>query len=100
MAGYAGSKACPTVVVRLRPLTPQGAILMYDITNRNTFNSVAGWMDSVSEHASPNITMILVGHKSDLDDEREVQTQEGQKVWSKSPWALITLIHLRHILFI
>ena len=53
---------------------------MYDITNRNTFTSVAGWMDSVSEHASPNITMILIGHKADLEDERNVGTQEGQKV--------------------
>ena len=66
---------------------------MYDITNRNTFTSVAGWMDSVSEHASPNITMVLVGHKCDLDDERDVEIQEGQKVWNKSPWALTTFVY-------
>ena len=53
---------------------------MYDITSRNTFSNTIGWIDSVSEHGSPHIRVALVGHKTDLDHERSVSTQEGQMV--------------------
>ena len=42
--------------------------------------NVVGWMDSVAEHASPNIQMAVVGHKCDLEEERSVRTEEGEKV--------------------
>ncbi len=53
---------------------------MYDITSRDSFTSVAGWMESVEEHASSSITLVIVGHKLDLHEERNVTTEEGKKV--------------------
>ena len=58
----------------------QGAILVYDVTSRGSFNNIVGWMQSVTEHGSPNIRIAIVGHKCDLGDERSVETHEGQKV--------------------
>ncbi len=58
----------------------QGAILVYDVTDRTSFLNVANWFDSVTEHGSPNICVALVGHKKDLEEERSVGTQEGRKV--------------------
>ena len=53
---------------------------MYDITSRSTFTNVLSWMDSIREHGSPHIKIALVGHKTDLDDDRQVSVEEGQKV--------------------
>ena len=45
-----------------------GALLVYDITQRSSFESVEKWIKAIKEHADPNIVMILVGNKSDLAD--------------------------------
>ena len=55
-------------------------MLLYDITSRDTFTSVVGWMESVVEHAHSNICIAIVGHKVDLQDERVVTEEEGKKV--------------------
>ena len=54
----------------------QGAVLVYDISGRNTFTNIL----SCREHGSPMIKIALVGHKTDLEDERQVSKEEGQKV--------------------
>ncbi|CUV04148.1 unnamed protein product [Cryptosporidium hominis] len=53
-----------------------GALLVYDITRRDTFNHLSKWLNDVKRNATPNMTIILVGNKSDLD-RREVTTEEG-----------------------
>ena len=58
----------------------QGAVLLYDITSRDTFTNVASWMESVDEHASSDICIAIVGHKLDLEEERVISTEEGKKV--------------------
>lgn len=63
----------------------QGAVLLYDITSRDTFSSVVGWMESVEEHGSSDICIAIVGHKLDLAEERIISTEEGKKVWLKYP---------------
>lgn len=45
---------------------------MYDITNRESFNALAGWLQDARTLASPNIIILLVGNKKDLDADREV----------------------------
>ena len=58
-------------------------MLLYDITSRDTFKSVIGWMESVEEHANSNICIAIVGHKVDLHaEDRVVTTEEGKKVCS------------------
>ncbi|CAI8047993.1 Ras-related protein Rab-6A [Geodia barretti] len=53
---------------------------MYDITSWSSFTNVLSWMDSISEHGSPLIKIALVAHKIDLEDDRQVSVEEGQKL--------------------
>lgn len=60
-----------------------GIALMYDVTNKNTFNSIASWLVQIKDKASPNVQVILIGNKIDEIDNREVLTEEGQKLGEK-----------------
>ncbi|CAD7956483.1 unnamed protein product [Amoebophrya sp. A120] len=53
------------------------ALLVYDITNRSSFQHVVSWLREAREHADANLTITLVGNKSDLADRRQVSYQEG-----------------------
>ena len=55
-----------------------GALLVYDITRRETFNHLANWLEDARQHANPNMTIMLIGNKSDLTHRRAVSTQEGE----------------------
>ncbi|KAL6658129.1 hypothetical protein ACP70R_003715 [Stipagrostis hirtigluma subsp. patula] len=55
------------------------ALLVYDITRRETFNHVASWLEDAKEHASPNLTIMLIGNKSDLSRKRSVSYEEGER---------------------
>jgi small GTP-binding protein len=56
----------------------QAAIICFDLTNKNSFNSVRRWYSEFSNYYNPLFekTVILVGNKSDLEDEREVIREE------------------------
>lgn len=43
-----------------------GALLVYDITRRETFNTLASWLEDARQHANSNMTIMLIGNKSDL----------------------------------
>ena len=55
-----------------------GALLVYDITRRETFNHVTKWLDDVRTNSSKNVTVILIGNKKDLEDKRQVSYEEGE----------------------
>eukprot|EP01036_Dinobryon_divergens_P026520 gene26520-35186_t len=55
-----------------------GALLVYDITRRITFNHVSRWLEEMRENGNPNMTIMLIGNKSDLEHKREVTTKEGE----------------------
>jgi len=55
-----------------------GALLVYDITKRNTFNNLPRWLGDMRQHGSQNIVIILVGNKSDLAASRSVTREEGE----------------------
>lgn len=54
-----------------------GVIITFDITNPTSFSNVKTWLESINQHADPNIVKILVGNKIDLEDERKVETAEA-----------------------
>lgn len=56
-----------------------GALLVFDITNRDSFNSLPDWLNDARSLASPNIVILLVGNKKDLDAEREVTFLEASQ---------------------
>ena len=56
-----------------------GILLLYDITNKFSFQSVNRWMESIKEAAGEKISVILIGNKCDLEKEREVSKEEGEE---------------------
>eukprot|EP00512_Aurantiochytrium_limacinum_P004059 CAMPEP_0171495444 /NCGR_PEP_ID=MMETSP0958-20121227/6149_1 /TAXON_ID=87120 /ORGANISM="Aurantiochytrium limacinum, Strain ATCCMYA-1381" /LENGTH=216 /DNA_ID=CAMNT_0012029435 /DNA_START=433 /DNA_END=1083 /DNA_ORIENTATION=+ len=59
----------------------QGILLVYDVTDRGSFDNIANWMGQISNHAESNISKVLIGNKADVDpSERVVSTEEGQKL--------------------
>jgi Ras-related protein Rab-2A len=53
------------------------ALLVYDVTRRNTFDYLEGWLLETRQHSDANIVVILVGNKVDLEHMRVVSTEEG-----------------------
>ena len=49
-----------------------GALLVYDITRKETFIHVTKWLEEVRNNSSKTITVILIGNKKDLEDKRQV----------------------------
>jgi len=56
-----------------------GALLVYDITRRETFNHLITWLDDARHHSNSNMTIMLIGNKSDLDHRRAVTVEEGEQ---------------------
>ena len=57
-----------------------GIILIYDITNVETYNNVENWISQIKEESSPNVIIYIVGNKIDMENERKVTTEEGKKI--------------------
>ncbi len=55
-----------------------GALLVYDITKRQSFENLQKWMEEMKENAYSKMTTILIGNKVDLETERQVSYEEGQ----------------------
>ncbi len=55
-----------------------GIILMYDITDRSSFESIKDWAKSIIDEKGENFPIVLLGNKIDLEDKRQVSTKEGQ----------------------
>ncbi|KAI1285706.1 Ras-related protein Rab-5B [Halotydeus destructor] len=56
----------------------QAAIVVYDITNQDTFSRAKTWVKELQRQASPNIVIALAGNKADLSAKRAVETDEAQ----------------------
>ena len=59
------------------------ALVVYDISNRDSFNNVSTWIEDCKNQSPKTIFMVLVGNKSDLEDRRQVSTEEGQELADK-----------------
>jgi len=56
-----------------------GALLVYDISKRVTFDNVERWLKELREHADQSIVVMLVGNKSDLRHLRTVPTEDAMR---------------------
>ncbi|XP_048024867.1 EF-hand calcium-binding domain-containing protein 4B [Megalobrama amblycephala] len=71
---------------RYRSITKQffrkadGVVVVYDITNEQTFTAVRQWLASVQEGAGEDIPIMLLGNKTDLDGQREIPLGTGEKL--------------------
>ena len=59
------------------------ALLVYDITRRQTFDNLIRWLEDMRENAYSKMVILLVGNKSDLKMEREVSYEDGQAFATK-----------------
>ncbi|CAE6248975.1 unnamed protein product [Arabidopsis arenosa] len=55
-----------------------GALLVYDITKRQTFDNVLRWLRELRDHADSNIVIMMAGNKADLNHLRSVAEEDGQ----------------------
>ena len=53
------------------------AIIVYDITNRESFNNINTWIDDCKSQSPKTVFFVLVGNKIDLENERKVDYNEG-----------------------
>eukprot|EP00755_Sulcionema_specki_P029376 Sspe_Gene.92033::Locus_63764_Transcript_1_1_Confidence_1.000_Length_808::g.92033::m.92033/K07881/RAB14; Ras-related protein Rab-14 len=56
-----------------------GAIIVYDVTRRATFNHITSWLTDARNLTNPQTVMMLIGNKSDLESSREVSFEEASK---------------------
>ena len=62
----------------------QGILLVYDITDRNTFQNIRTWMQQINQHADVSVNKILIGNKCDLH-RRRVSTifcYSHRRIWA------------------
>jgi Rab family protein len=52
---------------------------VYDITRKDSFNSIKNWLSEVKNYGEPDLTAIVIGNKVDLEEERQVTTDAGEE---------------------
>jgi Ras-related protein Rab-6A len=55
------------------------AVVVYDITNANSFQQVSKWIEDVRAERGTDVIIMLVGNKTDLQDKRQVSMEEGER---------------------
>ena len=52
-------------------------ILVYDLTNKESFTDLSKWQKQINENAEAEIPVLVVGNKTDIFQEREITSEEG-----------------------
>ena len=60
------------------------ALVVYDISSRDSFNNVMSWIEDCKNQSPKTIFMVLVGNKCDLEDKRQVTYEEGKELADKN----------------
>ena len=55
-----------------------GVIIVYDVTNRQSFDAVERWNDELEKYVTPDVCKLLVGNKSDLCKKMQVSPKDGK----------------------
>ena len=56
-----------------------GIILVYDITKKSSFDSLESWLEEIRNNGPEHAEVILVGNKSDLNDQRVIKIEEAEE---------------------
>ena len=57
----------------------KGAFVVYDITRKQSFDSVDRWINDLRAAADKNLSIIIIGNKCDLEDQRQVNKEQGEE---------------------
>ena len=76
---------------RFRALTPsflrnaEGVVIVFDVTSQDSFDNVKGWINSIKSNLGEKIIpIIIVGNKIDMENMREIQKEDGNKIASEN----------------
>ena len=61
-----------------------GALLVYDITRKDTFSHIIKWLEVVKSYSAKKICIILIGNKIDLENKRQVSKENGENFAKKN----------------
>ena len=56
-----------------------GILLLYDVTDKESFKNLSNWLIEIEKNASKNILRILIGNKCDLEDKRVITHSQGKE---------------------
>ncbi|XVF75262.1 hypothetical protein PTKIN_Ptkin13bG0173400 [Pterospermum kingtungense] len=68
-----------------------GALLVYDLTKRQTFDNVLRWLRELRDHADSNIVIMMAGNKSDLNHLRAVSQEDAASLAEKEGLAFLEI---------
>ncbi|XP_015180187.1 PREDICTED: ras-related protein Rab-37-like isoform X2 [Polistes dominula] len=55
-------------------------LLLYDVTNKTSFDNIRAWLSEIREHANEDVVIMLLGNKSDCRQERMVKKEDGERL--------------------
>ncbi|XP_053220638.1 ras-related protein Rab-26 [Podarcis raffonei] len=55
-------------------------LLLYDVTNRTSFDNIQAWLTEIHEYAKQDVVLMLLGNKVDSTQERVVKREDGEKL--------------------
>nr|XP_025840528.1 ras-related protein Rab-26 isoform X3 [Vulpes vulpes] len=55
-------------------------LLLYDVTNKASFDNIQAWLTEIHEYAQHNVALMLLGNKVDSAQERVVKREDGEKL--------------------
>ena len=72
----------------------KGAFVVYDITRKQSFDSVDKWINDLKAAADKKLSIIIIGNKCDLEDQRQVTKEQGEErpkivkllLWKQVPY--------------
>ena len=56
-----------------------GILLLYDVTDKDSFRNLSNWLIEIEKNASKNILRVLIGNKCDLEDKRVISYNQGKE---------------------
>ena len=57
-----------------------GVLLLYDITEKKTFDAIPKWMEDIKENKGLDFPIILLGNKCDLSEKRQISKEDGEEL--------------------
>ncbi|XP_032443705.1 ras-related protein Rab-26-like isoform X2 [Xiphophorus hellerii] len=55
-------------------------LLLYDVTNRSSFDNIQAWLTEIHEYAQQDVVLMLLGNKADATHNRVVKREDGEKL--------------------
>ena len=60
-------------------LRVQGIIILFDLTNKESFENLGSWIEIIRDHCGNKMQMLIVGNKNDLEEEKDIDEEDIHK---------------------